>query len=201
MKKNYKKIFAEENKKLINPPKKLIHTIVMVGVPLLIVVIVRCILGIIKPFAYTTRLFDTCNLLVFYLLLSIFIMRAIISIVRDNREKLINIAKEFAATILLNDIIATLNTEFTCSSRYMFENKIKKVLRENATFSNGEFVCNYFSLDYKDEGERVFFSKDNITYYLTSWQYAEDMPFIFTFDKVVDKEVISTEMHLELEKA
>ena len=104
-------------------------------------------------------------------------------------------AKGFATTIIFYDLYPTLEAFGRCA----FErSKLKKIMAEDYIwFEDGQFVCNDLYFDYEQEKTRFVIIRDKCMFYLTSWRYVEDLPFIFTFDKVnLDGRVEKITMHL-----
>ncbi len=118
-------------------------------------------------------------------------------------------AKEFALNVYFNDIIAALNSVFIVSSE--FKEKLKNIIAKY------EWAAN--EIDESTEDETIVFEPDGIalkylkgedqqltinheeckcTYYLKGWDYYENLPFRFYFDKVHSNGEIKKKIEFEL---
>jgi hypothetical protein len=99
-------------------------------------------------------------------------------------EQLRKKVADLGTTIYFDDIIAALSSTFTLSND--FRERLKNFIEGHyLSFDCDKFDPSGLEFDYlEEEEERLIIQHEGCTYYFKGWDYYEDLPFRFLFDKI-----------------
>ena len=190
--KNYNELFDAFNKELIKRAKIMNLSAFILIVFILPVIVTIAIL--IFDSGYHTADFKDFSMMrrPALICLTVSLMLCLILFLSDKprirtlyTKNLRDKTDEFAKTIYYNDLIKALGTEFPDISNE-FKEKLLNIIESESWFRYYGFTFDPegLTLDYANyEDELLELKHKGCRYFLTSWEYHENLPFTFTFDK------------------
>lgn len=196
--KNYVTMFEEANKKALEEYRRkekadgnftMLYAVMMLGI---VIMITRLLLGLIRPETMqveTWRIVAALTLSIFWF--CIYKLKGKVTERFEQSQSDLEIkAKEFATTILLDDLYAILASLGDLHPE--FKNRLQNIMTTDYVwFKDGQLDCSGFELNDVQGKEFFSFEMKDCKYCFTGWNYVQGEPFKFTFDTVAPDGKIS----------